>query len=622
MTTPLRLALPRSEPLPRPSDDTLAHHLVLALEATTDLASWSDELKILAGTSVDNYHLAPSRANILRAFERPALSTVLEIGARAGALTRYLGETYRVVDALEPDPAMAAVAEARCAGLESVAVHATWLDTVPKEPIYDLIVVADVADVLRQQGGALADLLAVSRSMLAPGGVILLAFDNQAGVRFLAGDVIAPLGETSHGRPPRLPIDQATSAVSAAGLEAVVLHAFPDHRHTHVLFDHDALAAIDPSLLTKLPNYGSDIERRLWTEMVDNGTSAEHANSIVVLASEDGDAPASAATYWSDGRAAAQSACNRFLSTDSGVVVERGRTFPDAPAAAGPLHLRPHTEPFIGGTSLVRALTNTTDVNEAQKLLRAWADLVARSTPAHGPMMWDLIPRNVIVTTDGSLQAIDQEWALDGSSAAAVLARGCFWLAVDLSSVILRPSWLAGLTIRDRALFLHTLAGCEHDPHWFETFVHDEAHHASYVWPSSSHRPRATIVRENWKALNELSTHHQDQPERGGSDPSTAATLSVVIDDLAATNSDLRAEIEALKLQQRHATLVQRDHLIGLNSELEQLREQLNLQLRVTRRTKARATRLDKELRAVRASSTWRIGRILTRPLSLLRRNR
>lgn len=623
MTTPLRLADPRPAQLPRPEgDDSLAGRLMMALDAAADLSSWSDELTILAGTTIDRYHLAPSRANILRALDLPTDSAVLEIGARAGVLTRHLGETYEIVDALEPDPALAAVAIARCVGLTSVAVHTAWFDAVPAAPAYDLVVAADVADVLQQHGGTLEDLVLCSRALLRPGGMLLLAFDNAEGVRFLAGDAVASVGESAESLPPRMSIDAVTAAVTDAGLRPALLGAFPDHRHAHVLFDHDGLAAVDPTLLTKLPPYGSEVERQLWAEMVRNGTSAAHANSVVVLASETGRSTASVATYWSDGRAAAQSACNRLRIQDDHAVVVRGRAFPEAPAPDGPLELRPHTEKFLDGTSLVRVLAETSDVDEAGALLRGWADLVRASTSPGGPVLWDLIPRNVIVLPDGDLCPIDQEWVLHTGSAATVLGRGCFWLAVDLSSLPWEPTWLHGVTIRDRALFLHALAGCDHDAHWFETFVEDEAHHVSYVWPSSTRHPRAATVRESWMSLNELSTHRQNQSTPSDSSPDTSSALASVINDLSASNSELRAEVDQLKLQQRHATLVQRDHLIGLNAEMERLREQLTAQRRSTRRAKLRASKAEKQLAAVRSSSTWRVGRMLTRPLALLRRKR
>ena len=97
-------------------------------------------------------------------------------------------------------------------------------------------------------------------------------------------------------------------------------------------------------------------------------------------------------------------------------------------------------------------------------------------------------------------------------------------------------------------MFLHALAGCEHDAHWFETFVEDGGAPRVLRLAIVTRHPRAATVRENWKSLNELSTHRQNQSTTQDAPPTPSSALASVIDDLSASNSELRAEIEQLKL--------------------------------------------------------------------------
>ena len=57
----------------------------------SDLSSMSDELAAQATSWAERYHLATSRANLLRPFALPNDAVVLEIGAGCGAITRSLG---------------------------------------------------------------------------------------------------------------------------------------------------------------------------------------------------------------------------------------------------------------------------------------------------------------------------------------------------------------------------------------------------------------------------------------------------------------------------------------------------------------------------------------------------
>src|SRR5438132_6386209 len=116
------------------------------VEQATDLSSMSDELFAAATSWPQMYHLASSRANILRALDLPRSAAVLEVGAGCGAISRYLGETCDLVDAVEPSLERARVARRRTRDLRNVEVFVGDATHIPAEPAYDLVVVVGVLE--------------------------------------------------------------------------------------------------------------------------------------------------------------------------------------------------------------------------------------------------------------------------------------------------------------------------------------------------------------------------------------------------------------------------------------------------------------------------------------------
>lgn len=632
---PLRFTDLTPPPPVDPASDPYAAHLLELIERADDLSSWSDELALAAPSWPDSYHLHPARANVLRTVPISADATVLEIGARAGGLTRHLGENAGAVDALELDPAFAAVAAARCAGLDSVQVRVGWIDSVPDQPAYDLVVAIDVLAELEAQGTTLETFVARCRSLLLPGGVLVLAVDNSVGVSALLGGQ-TPRLPVPDGRSASLAPSDVVSAVLAAGLDLELLSAFPDHRHTQLLFSPARLAALDQTLLAELPKFAApptaptfveaDAQQQRWMSMVADGHSEGHANSIVVLAGTAVPAPDDAATFWSIGRCAAQSACNRVRMEGDGPVVVRTRAFPRAPEPHTPLRLHPHTEPVVHGRSVTRLLAHETSVAGAQDLLVRWREFVT-SWPADHPdvaaVPWDLIPRNVMVLTDGSMYAIDQEWHLDGADAKLVLARGLFWLAEELLAAPSHPTWLIPGTVATVADFLKHLSGAPLGAFWLDDFIADEADQAAYVAPMSPRHSHAFQARKNRGALMALSQSGDDHPLSTPPDASpdggASAALHAAIASLTEENETLRQQVRALELEGRHVALVHRDHVLGINAELETIRERWGIAQRSMRRARAKSAQLQKDLTAMRQSTTWRVGRRVVAPMARLR---
>lgn len=622
VTTPLRTPKASGDtPTDPPSArDPISSRLLDILASTRDLSSWSDELSTQVESWSDRYHLSPQRSNILRGLPLGAPAAVLEIGAAAGAVTRYLGEISPLVDALEPDPALAAVARARCADLPHVMVHTLTLDAVPVEPAYDLIVATEILASTGSASQSLTDLLSTCRALLRPGGHIVVAVDNAEGARRLAGGGLPRPRPGGHA-----PILSSRAALAGAavesGLGAQVLGAFPDHRHATRLIDHAALRAIDVSLLDRLVSLPSppyeddeipaDLEQQAWSAAVSAGVDADRPNSFVLVA---GDIPVNVdpVTYWSSGRRADLSACNRMRDTTEGPVVVRALAYPEAPPLGGPLSLRAHTEPYIPGTSLVELVSAATTPDEAVPFLQMWLDLVAAHTDSDR-VPWDLIPRNVQVDSDGTAHAIDQEWEHEGADQISTLRRGSFWLAYDLLFTAPTPVWLGGQTVVSAADVLTALMGQPVATDWRE-ILDAEAISMASLAPRSARDSLAAKIRKERRNVSYLS----EQPPQ----PEETPVTRTAIEGLSAANRDLRARVEKLELDRRHDEIVARDHAIGLRAKLETALAELAQAQEQTERQGRRVRKLQAEIESIRASTSWRLGRTITRPAARLTKRR
>ncbi|MGC1183557.1 MAG: class I SAM-dependent methyltransferase, partial [Candidatus Dormiibacterota bacterium] len=271
-----------------------------------DLSSGSDELADQSSNWPEQYHLTPARANFLRAMKLDAEMAVLDIGAGCGALSRYLGENCRLVDAIEPVLERARVARARTRDLPNVEVFVGSLADIPAETTYDLIVVAGVLEYVglgAPDASPYRSLLAACASRLSPGGTLLVAIENSLGVKYLVG---APEDHSGRpfdslegypeGSPARtFPRSTLTRWLIEVGLRPTFLSAFPDYKLTRTLLA-DRLFETQPDLAWRLAKFPSPDwpgptrrvarEAAAWRTLVEAGLGSQTANSFVILASD------------------------------------------------------------------------------------------------------------------------------------------------------------------------------------------------------------------------------------------------------------------------------------------------------------------------------------------------
>lgn len=179
--------------------DESEERLAAIVREARDLSLLSGELSRHCTDWITLYHLGRARGNILRPFEHLLTGRVLEVGAGCGAITRYLGECGATVLSLEGSLRRARIAASRTRDLDNVTVFAERFDqfqTDERFEVITLIGVLEYASMFSQSGDAALTMLKRVRELLTPEGVLLLAIENQLGLKYFAG---AP--EDHHGMP-------------------------------------------------------------------------------------------------------------------------------------------------------------------------------------------------------------------------------------------------------------------------------------------------------------------------------------------------------------------------------------------------------------------------------------
>jgi SAM-dependent methyltransferase len=85
------------------------------------------------------------------------------------------------------------------------------------------------------------------------------------------------------------------------------------------------------------------------------------------------------------------------------------------------------------------------------------------------------------------------------------------------------------------------------------------------------------------------------------------------------TDGPRKVDATDRSIQERHAALVARDNVIGLEAQVSRLREDLRTTRAKLRRLRSRLEARDEELEAMRLSRSWKVGRALTAPVRKLR---
>jgi len=441
--------------------DEAERDLLALLKRARDVSTSSDELNIAIQDWVREAHLSPARCNLLRPLDFSRHRRVLELGAGCGAITRYLGEQGLEVDAVEGSLARAECVAERCRDLENVRVFADQITSFRADRRYDVVTLIGVLEYSRlfiESDDPVRSCLETARSHLADGGVLILAIENQLGLKYFNGCAEDHLGAAYSGLTDLYSLKTAVTfgkleleaKLRASGFGHVDWSfPFPDYKLPTTVISARGLAdrefiAGDMLLGEFARDYGGSIlrsfdESSVWSALERNGLLGDLANSFLVVASLAQDNPlddgAWLAYRYSPQRLKPFAAQTRFARRHGGDIIVTKQVV-DRPAEGTPVGIdgdfrveqRLGDQPYVRGRLLARdfmdAVARGYSARDLGQFLKPWIDYLAAhalGSPADGlstlriPGKYlDCIPTNLIVDGRGRAHPIDLEFVVPG----------------------------------------------------------------------------------------------------------------------------------------------------------------------------------------------------------------
>lgn len=282
-------------------------YILGTIKKTDDIKNNSGDLMKAARSWASLYHLGAGRSNIIKALDLPPDLNVLEPGSGCGALTRYLGETFRAVDGVEGSYLRAKIARARCRDMKNVRIFCSDIKVIKPEPIYDVVVLAGVLEYAPVYFGGNAYescslILEMAGAGLKPGGILILAIENKIGLKYWSGckeDHTGRIYEGIHGYPSeKVPVTfskkEINMILSGKGFDNVNYHyCFPDYKFATTIFSgagDEGDFYLHNWVTVPFSSYGS---KRAYTfheglaakTLSQAGLLREFANSFLIVAS-------------------------------------------------------------------------------------------------------------------------------------------------------------------------------------------------------------------------------------------------------------------------------------------------------------------------------------------------
>ena len=438
--------------------DEIETRIFNIIKNATDISVLSTELRQHCTDWPSQYHLTSARANIMRPFEQTLKgANVLEIGAGCGAISRYLGECGAQVLALEGSPRRASIARSRTRDLDNITVLAEKFDQFKSDHQFDVITligVLEYANLFTPGENPALIMLQRVKQLLKPAGKLIIAIENQLGLKYFAGAPEDHFGKPMVGIEGRYGKDQAqtfgrlslTNLLKQAGFGASsFLAPFPDYKlpssivteagFAHPNFDASAFASQSVKRDPQLPEICNFSLELAWPVVFANGLGLETSNSFLIIASPTPQALVTSgdlAYHYSTTRFAEFCKETIFSSQDTKSVSVHYRKLgkPNAIAQvqtssdASIQFVCPETDHYIVGKPLSQEFIHivTKDgwtFEQIGQFVTKYLAILATIAKDDGHTIpgqfIDCMPQNIMVNAQGQHTFIDKEWQLTSS---------------------------------------------------------------------------------------------------------------------------------------------------------------------------------------------------------------
>ena len=277
---------------------------IIDLIATNDPESYTEAIYDNFNWST-YYHLSHVRKNILNWYPFRADAEVLEIGCGLGAITSVLCDHCAKVTAVELSKRRATAAVLRCREKDNLEVIVGNLNDIEFENRFDYITLIGV---LEYQGSytdtenPYVDFLKKVKTLLKPSGKLLIAIENQYGLKYWCGaredHTAIPFDGmnqyTLNNRKVRtFSKDTLTKLINESGFtNTFFYYPMPDYKLPTVIYSQEYLPQNGnmqnmrcyyiPDDKTLVANEG-----RIYQDLIDNGVFEFFANSFLVECTDD-----------------------------------------------------------------------------------------------------------------------------------------------------------------------------------------------------------------------------------------------------------------------------------------------------------------------------------------------
>lgn len=253
------------------------------------------------------YHLSPLRKNILNWYKFKPDSSVLEIGCGMGAITNVLCDECKDVTAVELSRKRATATLLRCREKENLEIIVGNLNDIEFDKKFDYITLIGV---LEYQGtytettNPYKDFLVKIKQLLKPDGKLLVAIENQYGLKYWCGTPEDHVEIPFEGINQYKDVERGVRTFSKKALDILLresgflntyfYYPFPDYKLPTVIYSQDVLPSkkdtVNSENFRGYSSVGENTlianEKNLYRDIIENDVFEFFANSFLVECSD------------------------------------------------------------------------------------------------------------------------------------------------------------------------------------------------------------------------------------------------------------------------------------------------------------------------------------------------